>query len=326
MAIVAIHGGAGTIAKAAMTAAEEAAYLQALSDILEAARRVLDAGGTALDAVSRAVELLENEALFNAGHGAVFTRDGTHELDASIMDGASLASGAVACVSRIKNPVLAARAVMEKSPHVFFTAAGAEAFAQAQGLAMVDPGYFSTPRRLAQLMRVRDGDPGQVVLDHDGSPLDESRKMGTVGAVALDRYGNLAAATSTGGMTNKAPGRVGDSPLIGAGCYADNRTCAVSCTGTGEIFIRVASAHDVSARMAYGGQSLADACHSVIFDAVGALGGEGGLIAVDRHGHVSLTFNSEGMYRGYARSGEAPRVGIDGGALVSVRAVPGDRA
>jgi len=315
--VIAIHGGAGTLTRGQMTAAREVQYLDALADILRSAQAVLAEGGSALDAVSLAVQLLEESSLFNAGHGAVFTAAGTHELDAAIMDGSNLQAGAVAGITRVRNPVLAARAVMEHGQHVLMAGAGAEALARAAGLEMVDPDWFSTPARLEQLHAAQARDGG-AVLDHDGAaavvsspaPLDETHKMGTVGAVALDAHGNLAAATSTGGMTNKRVGRIGDSPLIGAGTYADSRTAAVSCTGHGEAFIRVAAAHDVCARMRYAGASLKEATHAVVHECLPAIGGAGGLIAVDQQGNVCLPFNTEGMYRGFARVGHAPRAWI----------------
>ncbi len=309
--MIAIHGGAGTLSRSNISPEQEAAYHAALAEILRAGHQLLADGGTALDAVSLAVDLLEDNPLFNAGHGAVFTSAATHELDAAVMDGASLRAGAVACVSRVKRPLRAARAVMEASEHVLLAGAGAEDFAAAQGLELVDPSYFSTEFRRAQLRHAQAA--AVTVLDHDGGnnpdnngrPLDETRKFGTVGAVALDAHGNLAAATSTGGMTNKRPGRVGDSPLIGAGTYADNRTAAVSCTGSGEMFIRANAAFDVCARMAYGGQSLAQASEAVVMQALPAIDGRGGLIAVDAQGKVCLPFNTEGMYRGQMRVGDA---------------------
>ena len=303
---------------------QHTAYHAALNSILRAGQKVLAEGGSALDAVSVAVELLEDCPLFNAGHGAVFTHDETHELDAMVMDGATLRAGAVACVSRIRRPVRAARAVMEHSAPVLLVGPGAEAFAAEHGLEMVAPDYFSTDARRQQLRRALSSD--KAVLDHDGAalvfrspiataaaPLDEDRKLGTVGAVALDAHGNLAAATSTGGMTNKRPGRVGDSPVIGAGTYADNRTAAISCTGTGEIFMRTVAAYDICARMAYAGQSLAEAAQTVVMQVLPALDGRGGLIAVDAQGNLSLPFNTEGMYRGWARVGEAPVTAIYAG-------------
>lgn len=305
--VIAIHGGAGTLSRSNISPEQEAAYHAALAEILRAGQRLLAEGGSALDAVSLAVDLLEDNPLFNAGHGAVFTSAESHELDAAVMDGRDLRAGAVACVSRIKRPLRAARAVMERSEHVLMAGPGAEDFAASQGLELVDPSYFSTEFRRAQLKRAQAA--AVTVLDHDGGndqrPLDEGRKFGTVGAVALDAQGHVAAATSTGGMTNKRPGRVGDSPLIGAGTYADDRTAAVSCTGSGEMFIRTSAAFDVCARMAYGGQSLEHAAEAVVMQALPAIDGRGGLIAVDAQGHVCLPFNTEGMYRGSMRVGDA---------------------
>ena len=317
---LALHGGAGTITAASLSAQDARGYHQALHDIAAAAQALLLEGGSALDAVCLAVQMLEDCPLFNAGHGAVFTHAATHELDAAVMDGRDLRAGAIAGVSRLRNPVHTARAVMEDGAHVLLAGAGAEAFAQERGLAFVDPSYFSTPMRREQLERVRAA--GHVVLDHDGAaavaeasgkprtPLDEDRKMGTVGAVAVDRHGHLAAATSTGGMTNKRVGRIGDSPLIGAGTYADDRWAAISCTGSGEMFIRAAAAYDVCARMRYAGQSLAEAADAVVHQSLPALGGTGGLIAVDRHGNLALPFNTEGMYRAHVRGAEAPVTAI----------------
>jgi len=312
--VIAIHGGAGTLAREQMHATRQVQYLDALAHILRSAQNVLADGGAALDAVACAVQLLEESPLFNAGHGAVFTANATHELDAAIMDGSRLQAGAVAGVTRVRNPVLAARAVMQHGQHVLMAGAGAESLARAAGLEMVAPDWFSTPERLAQLHAAQ-AQGGGALLDHDGAaagtaPLDETRKMGTVGAVALDVHGNLAAATSTGGMTNKRVGRIGDSPLIGAGTYADSRTAAVSCTGHGEAFIRVAAAHDVCARMRYAGMNLAQASRAVVHECLPAIGGAGGLIAVDHQGNVSLPFNTQGMYRGFARVGQAPRAWI----------------
>ena len=316
--VIAIHGGAGTLSRSLVSDAQKNAYHAALNDILVAGQRCLAEGGSALDAVALAVSLLEDCPLFNAGHGAVFTRDETHELDAAVMDGDGLRAGAVACVTRIKHPVYAARAVMEKTSHVLLVGAGAETFARLHALEMVEPAYFSTDFRREQLQRARA--EGRTLLDHDGGhaeqktqdeqPLDEKTKFGTVGAIALDAHGHLAAATSTGGMTNKLPGRVGDSPLIGAGTYADDRYAAISCTGSGEMFIRAATAYDVCARMAYAGQSLHEAAHAAIFEGLTPIGGSGGLIAIDHQGNVCLPFNSEGMYRGHARVGEAPHTAI----------------
>lgn len=305
--MIAIHGGAGAIGR--HSAAEAARYREALEDIVRAGADLLREGASAVAAVAHAVRLLEDEPLFNAGRGAVLTRDGRHELDAAIMDGATLACGAVAGVYRVKNPVLAARVVMEKSVHVLLIGAGAEAFAEAQGLAMVDNGYFTTAMRREQWLAAR----GQALtaLDHD-APLDENRKMGTVGAVARDERGHLAAATSTGGMTNKMPGRVGDSPLIGAGCYANDRTCAISCTGHGEHFIRSLAAYEVAALMAHAGLPLAEACRRVVHETLPALGGAGGMIAIDQAGNVCLPFNTAGMYRACVYDDGAVEVAIYG--------------
>jgi beta-aspartyl-peptidase (threonine type) len=317
--LIAIHGGAGTISRKKISSNQDIAYQVALSDVLLEAQKLLTQGGNALDAVCLAVEMLEDCPLFNAGYGSVFTHDETHELDASVMDGADLAAGAVAYVSHIRSPIRAARAVMEHSDHVLLVGAGAEAFAKTWGLEMVSPDYFSTEARRAQLHRALT--INGVVLDHDGAalvfsqsapaaPLDDDKKMGTVGAVALDSAGNLAAATSTGGMTNKQPGRVGDTPVIGAGNYADNRAAAISCTGTGEMFMRSVVAYDICARMRYAGQSLEAATQEVVMQELSQIGGRGGLIAVDALGNLSMPFNTEGMYRGYARVGQAPQTAI----------------
>jgi len=314
--VIAIHGGAGAITRAAMSAEKEQLYLAELERIVSAGQAILAAGGSSLDAVTEAVRLLEECPLFNAGKGAVFTHQGTHELDACIMDGRTLDAGAICGVSHIRNPVLTARKVLENSPHVLFTGAGAEDFARASGQEMVEPAYFFTQERYDQLQRAIAADTG-VMLDHDGAtlnasgdPIDPERKFGTVGAVAIDELGNLAAATSTGGMTNKQAGRVGDSPIIGAGCYASNNTVAISSTGTGEVFMRTVAAYDVAALMEYAGLTLAEATHKVVQEKLLPLGGSGGIIAVDKFGNVELPFNSEGMYRGFARVGEAPVVSI----------------
>ncbi len=316
--VIAIHGGAGAITRAAMSAEKEQCYLKALEDIVASGQAILAAGGSALDAVTEAVRLLEECPLFNAGKGAVFTHQGTHELDASIMDGRTLNAGAISCVNHIRNPILTARKVLEVSPHVMFTGVGAENFARDNGQEMVGAEFFFTQERYDQLQRAIAADTG-VMLDHDGAaltdtpsgdPLDPDRKFGTVGAVAMDAFGNLAAATSTGGMTNKQAGRVGDSPIIGAGCYASNRTVAVSCTGTGEVFMRTLAAYDVAALMDYAGLTLQQASDKVVMEKLVALGGSGGMIAIDHLGNVALPFNSEGMYRGVGYVDEAPQVAI----------------
>lgn len=307
-AVIAIHGGAGAISRANLSPEREREYVEALSAIAGAGQKMLEAGASALETVTEAVRLLEECPLFNAGIGSVFTADGTHELDACIMDGHALQVGAVAGIKHLRNPVLAARRVLEHSPHVLLIGEGAERFAVANGMEKVANDLFSTEFRFEQLRQAKIA--GETVLDHSGAPLDERSKMGTVGAVALDVDGNLAAATSTGGMTNKLPGRVGDSPLIGAGCYANNASVAVSCTGTGEVFMRTLAAYDISALMEYGGLSLQEACERVVMEKLPALGGSGGLIAIDREGNVVMPFNSEGMYRAYAYAGDTPTVGI----------------
>jgi beta-aspartyl-peptidase (threonine type) len=310
IAAIAIHGGAGTILRSAMNTAQEQAYHDALNEILGAGQKILADGGSALDAVACAVSMLEDCPLFNAGKGAVYTHAGTHELDAAIMDGATLDAGAVAMVEHVRNPILAARAIMENSEHIMLVGAGAEAFVAQHGVELVEPEYFHTEARHAQWLRARDKE-GMLLLDHDATsqaaeiaPIDPDDKFGTVGAVAIDMHGNLAAATSTGGITNKRVGRVGDSPLIGAGCYANNRTVAVSATGTGEAFMRTVAAYDISARMEYAGQSLKEAAEQVVMDLLPRYKGRGGLIAIDAQGNVVLPFNTEGMYRGFAKVGE----------------------
>jgi beta-aspartyl-peptidase (threonine type) len=318
--VIAIHGGAGTIQRSTMNPALEQRYLDALREILEAGATLLAAGAPALDVVTEAVRLLEECPLFNAGKGAVYTEAGGHELDASVMDGFTLEAGAVAGLTRVRNPVLAARAVMQHSGHVLMVGPAAQAFVARYGVELVEPTWFDTPERHAQLLRAQQAESG-AVLDHDGAtaeamagegaPLDPNRKFGTVGAVAMDRQGRLAAATSTGGMTNKRVGRVGDTPVIGAGCYANDRV-AVSCTGSGEMFIRAVAAYDVSALMEYAGLSLQQATHRVVDDKLMRIDGRGGLIAVDARGDVSMPFNTEGMYRGYARMGQAPVCAIHG--------------
>jgi L-asparaginase / beta-aspartyl-peptidase len=299
---MAIHGGAGTLPRAEMGHEAEMRYRTALSEAIDAGFAVLEAGGTSIDAVTRAVVLLEDNPLFNAGRGSVFTLDGRNELDASIMDGGTLKAGAVCGLTRIKNPIELARAVMEQSQHVMLAGAGAEEFASSRGMAFVPQSYFFTPERWKQLERVRGGDGGlsALTISH----------VGTVGAVALDARGRLAAATSTGGMTGKRFQRVGDSPLIGAGTYADDRSCAVSATGHGEVFIRCAVAHDICSRMRFGGRSLAAAVREVVLDELPAYGGEGGVIAIDAHGEIAAEFNCEGMFRASRRAGEERQIGI----------------
>lgn len=306
--VLVIHGGAGTILKQSMTPEKEKAYKADLQRALDAGYAVLSKGGTALDAVEAAVKIMEDSPLFNAGKGAVFTNEGKNELDASIMNGKNLAAGSVASVTNIKNPISAARVVMERSPHVMMIGAGAEKFAAQQGLEIVDPSYFRTEERWRALERVKREEPDSVELDHGNKkstlkqPENKDSKYGTVGAVALDMAGNLAAATSTGGMTNKRFGRVGDAPIIGAGTYANNSTCAVSCTGWGEYFIRLVVAKSVSDLMEYKNSTLKAAADELIMKKVPELGGDGGLIAVDKTGNIAMPFNTAGMYRGYVKS------------------------
>jgi L-asparaginase / beta-aspartyl-peptidase len=295
---LAIHGGAGTISPEQITPDIERDLRAGLQRSLDAGRQVLENGGSSLDAVAAAVLALEDDPLFNAGRGAVFTSAGTHEMDAAIMEGRTLMAGAVASVKRIKNPILLARAIMEKSPHVLLAGTGAEDFARELGHEIVDDKYFYTEQRWQALERVR---ATAATSDQD--------RHGTVGAVALDHAGNLAAATSTGGNTNKRPGRIGDTPIIGAGTYANNATCAVSATGDGEYFIRAVAAYDLAALLEYRGMALAEAAQTVI-DKIGRLGGTGGLIAMDRAGNISLPFNSTGMYRASVEIDGASFVGI----------------
>ncbi|HEY0803012.1 MAG TPA: isoaspartyl peptidase/L-asparaginase, partial [Steroidobacteraceae bacterium] len=279
---IAIHGGAGTLPRAQMSAEAEDRYRAGLEEAIEAGFTLLESGGTSLDAVMRAVMLLEDNPLFNAARGAVFTLEGRNELDASIMDGHSLRAGAVCGVTRIRNPVELARAVMDRSEYVMLVGAGAEAFALSNGFSFVPESYFHTPERWKQLERIRRGEAGL-------SPLTISH-IGTVGAVAVDARGRLASATSTGGMTGKRYQRVGDSPIIGAGTYADDRSCAVSATGHGEIFIRAAVAHDICARMRFGGRNIATAVREVVHEELPALGGDGGVIAIDTNATIAIEF------------------------------------
>lgn len=289
-----VHGGAGTIRRETMTTEKEREYRAGLENALKAGYGILETGGSSLDATEAAVRVLEDDPHFNAGKGAVFTSAGTNELDAAIMDGNTLRAGAVAVLRHIKNPIELARLVMEKSPHVMMSGEGAEKFATENGVQLVDQKYFFTQERWDALQKMKAAEKNRhakfIITDQD--------RHGTVGAVARDQNGNLAAATSTGGTTNKLPGRVGDSPIIGGGTYANNATCAVSATGDGEYFIRATVAHDVSALMEYRGMKLSDAAQTVL-DKVAKLGGTGGLIAVDRDGNIAVPFNTAGMYRGH---------------------------
>jgi beta-aspartyl-peptidase (threonine type) len=289
---IAIHGGAGTLIKGMMTPALEAAYKSALQLALTEGYRVLENDGNAVEAVEVAVKILEDSPLFNAGKGAVFTAAGTHEMDASIMDGKTLEAGAVSLITGIKNPVALAKDVMGKSEHVFLAGDGAMEFAKQLDYKVEDASYFYNEFRHKQWLEIKDTDSFQ--LDH---ATKKDSKFGTVGAVACDKEGNIAAATSTGGMTNKKWGRVGDSPMIGSGNYANNKTCAVSCTGSGEFFIRGVVAYDVSCLMEYKGLSLEEASNEVVHKRLLEIKGDGGLIAVDAHGNIAMPFNTEGMYR-----------------------------
>jgi len=280
--VLVIHGGAGVMNKSDFPPELEKEYLDKLQEALDSGESILKAGGTSLDAVTAAIIILENSPLFNAGKGSVFSETGKNEMDAAIMNGKDLSAGAIAGVRTIKNPILAARKVMEESKHVLLIRDGAEKFAKEHGVEIVDPSYFFTQKRYDALMK--------------------AQKHGTVGAVALDKSGNLAAATSTGGMTNKMTGRVGDTPIIGAGTYANNNTCAVSATGHGEYFMRYLVAYDISALMAYKDMSVEDAAQEVIFNKLLPAGGTGGIIAVDKDGHYTMTFNTSGMFRGVATS------------------------
>lgn len=304
---IAVHGGAGTIAQGNSNSEP---YHEGLKAALAAGGAVLQAGGSALDGVQAAVSSLEDCLLFNAGRGSVYTADATHEMDAALMDGSTLQAGGVAGVHGVRNPVRLARHVMELSGAVLLVGEGAQRFAREHRFVNEAPAYFHNDYRLAQLRIIQAGGSRQAALDHSielGAPLDEGRKYGTVGAVARDSQGRLSAAVSTGGMTNKRPGRVGDSPLVGAGLYANNATCAICATGTGEHFMRAVAAHDVHARMLYGRQSLAEASNAFVNDTLRPMGGEGGLIAIDAQGNISMPFNTRGMYRGVWRQGQSVR-------------------
>lgn len=297
---IVIHGGAGTILKENMTPEREAEYKAKLEEAIRVGYDILKNGGSSIDAVEKTINVMEDSPLFNAGKGAVFTNEGTNELDASIMDGKTLNAGASAGTTTVKNPINLARVIMEKSEHVMLSREGAETFAQEQGLEIVQPDYFFTESRFNALKNIKDKE--KTELDHDGKtafydPNIKDSKFGTVGCVALDKNGNLAAGTSTGGMTNKRYGRIGDTPIIGAGTYANNATCAVSSTGWGEYFIRGMVAHDISALMEYKGLSLKEASRIVIQEKLTELGGTGGIVAVDKNGNMVMEFNTAGMYR-----------------------------
>lgn len=311
-----IHGGAGNITPSLMNAEQEQEYATGLAEALQRGKKVLASGGAALDAVVAAISALEDNPIFNAGRGAVFTKKGLNEMDAAIMDGQNLAAGAVAGVRNIRNPIHLAYQVMVHSGHVFLSGSGAAEFALKQGVEMAPDDYFFNKARYDQWVEIRDSDLYQLDHKEDNlkgvEPAFKDHKFGTVGAVACDTYGNLAAGTSTGGMTNKRFGRIGDSPVIGAGTYANNQTCAISCTGHGEFFLRAVVAHDVSCLMEYKGLSLAEACNVVVKDKLVKLGGEGGLIAVDAKGNYQFSFNSAGMYRAMCNSNDEQIVAFYG--------------
>jgi len=301
--VLVIHGGAGTIERSSMTPDKEEAIRNSLNQALDKGYTILEQGGTALEAVEATIVFLEDSPWFNAGKGAVITKEGHHELDASIMDGATLNAGAVSGVKTLKNPIRSARLVMEKSPHVMLYGEGAEKFAAENGVDTVKNSYFTTPSRLERWKAINEGKGENLSL--------EPSKFGTVGCVALDKNGNIAAGTSTGGMMNKAYNRIGDSPIIGAGTYADNQTCGVSCTGHGEYFIRIGVAKEISDQMAFGNKSLKEAVNYTIHEKLTGMEALGGLIAIDKEGNVAMPFNTPGMYRGY-RNVDKTYVGIYG--------------
>ena len=310
---IVIHGGAGTILKKNMSDSLERAYKMKLEEAIKVGHAILKNGGTAMEAVTKTINVMENSPLFNAGKGAVFTHEETNELDASVMDGATLNAGAVAGVTHIKNPIDLALTVMNNSPHVLLSGQGAEEFAQEQSFELVDASYFYTEKRFQSLQRIKDKEKAE--LDHDSKvsfadPFIKDSKFGTVGCAALDKNGNLAAGTSTGGMTNKRWNRIGDSPIIGAGTYANNATCAISSTGWGEFFIRGMVANDIWAMMEYKGVTLQEAAEEVIQKKLPALGGDGGIIAIDKNGNVSLEFNTAGMYRAHMNADGDLKIGI----------------
>ncbi len=301
--VIVIHGGAGNIRPENLPPLVASTYESKLKEVLRVGDSLLNAGSTSLDAVETCIRMMEDCPLFNAGKGAVFNAEGKNEMDASVMDGKTGLAGAVAGVTTIKNPIRAARAVMEKSQHVMLSGKGAESFAKSQGLEIVAPDYFFTQERWNDYLKAKNKADSIEIID---------KKHGTVGCVALDKYGNLAAGTSTGGMTMKRYGRIGDSPIIGAGTYADNNTCAVSATGHGEFFIRNVVAYDISALMKYKGLSLQDATSEVIMNKLKSQGGTGGVIAVDKNGNIAMTFNTPGMFRGYVKAGGEMKVALYG--------------
>lgn len=298
---IVIHGGAGTILKKNMSPEKEKQYMDAMNTALSIGEEILKSGGRSIDAVEQTIHFMEDSPLFNAGKGAVFTHEGKNEMDASIMNGADQNAGAVGGVTNLKHPISAARAVMEKSSHVMMVGDGAETFAKLEGIEIVDPEYFKTERRWNSLQRILESEKEETELSESD---DLDKKHGTVGCVALDKSGNITAGTSTGGMTNKRYNRIGDSPIIGAGTYADNATCGVSSTGHGEFFIRYTVARDIAALMEYGGKSLTDAADYIINEKLVDKGGTGGIVALDRWGNIAMPFNTPGMYRAFAKPGQ----------------------
>ncbi|MCF8243351.1 MAG: isoaspartyl peptidase/L-asparaginase [Melioribacteraceae bacterium] len=307
---IVIHGGAGYMRRAGMSKEREIEYRKKLAEVLKVGYKILEDGGSSLDAVEKVINTMEDSPMFNSGKGAVFTGEGKNELDASIMNGENLEAGAVAGVTIVKNPVSLARLVMEKSPHVLLARDGAEKFAEMQNVELVEPEYFYTEDAWNALQRAKESELKKT--DEDQSALHDfyDSKFGTVGCVALDKNGNLAAGTSTGGMTNKKWGRIGDSPIIGAGTYANNKTCGVSSTGHGEFFIRYAAAYDISALMEYKNMTVSEAADFVVNVKLKNAGGNGGVIAMDKYGNVAMPFNTTGMFRGYVKNGEEPVVKV----------------
>jgi len=307
---IVIHGGAGGIKREYFTEEQQEAYAEKLQEALDAGYAVLENGGISLDAIQVAINIMEDSPLFNAGKGAVYNSDGNQEMDAAIMDGKTLNAGAIAGVNHIKNPILAARLVMDSSAHVMLSGKGAEIMASKNGIEMVDSSYFFTEKRMNQLKKIQGKE--KTELDHTAflikNELIDDHKYGTVGAVAIDKNGNIAAGTSTGGMTNKKYGRIGDVPIIGAGTYANNLTCGISATGTGEYFIRTVASHEVSSLIKYKGFTPKDALNEVLFNQIGPLGGEGGMILLDKNGDVYWDFNSTGMFRGFKKSDGTSKV------------------
>lgn len=305
---IVIHGGAGGISRVALSEEQQTAYTKKLNEALECGYKVLGSNGTAIDAVEAAIIVMEDSPLFNAGKGAVYNSEGNQEMDAAIMDGKTLKAGAVAGVNHIKNPIKAARIVMDSTQHVLLSGKGAEFLVKKYGAEMVDSSYFFTEKRLQQLKIMQAAESRKTSTLFKNKELIDNHKFGTVGAVAIDKYGNIAAGTSTGGITNKKYGRIGDSPIIGAGTYANNLTCGISATGTGEYFMRTVAVKEVSSLIQYKNLNPKEALHTVLFDEIGKLGGEGGMILIDKTGNIYWDFNSTGMFRGYKKSSGETKV------------------